>query len=132
MALVQRVRNETKSGSTQNIPDGIPGEELLLIVKWHPHPLATNATQEEWQYKVDKVSDFDFRYHFGLNFAFQTDTFRDLFDAVAEDAGVPQANVILTYQGKRFYPSVTPRILKIWTDKAVFSECKPQLLKATN
>lgn len=30
------------------------------------------------------------------------------------------ANLIMTYQGKRFFPSVTPAILKIWTDTAEF------------
>lgn len=59
-ALVQRVRDESQSGSTPNIPDAMPGEELVLIVKWHPHPLAANAIEKEWQYNVDKVSSSSF------------------------------------------------------------------------
>jgi hypothetical protein len=48
----------------------------------------------------------------------QTDNFRDLFEATAEDANVLVPNLIMTYQGKRFFPSVTPQTLKIWTDNA--------------
>lgn len=46
----------------------------------------------------------------------QTDTFRDLFEAVAEEGAVLSANLIMTYQNKRIFPSVTPEILRIWTD----------------
>lgn len=71
-ALVQRVRDESQSGSTHNIPDGMPDEELLIVVKWHRHPLlATNATPEEWQYKVDKVSNLDLTPFFLVIWIFQ-------------------------------------------------------------
>lgn len=46
----------------------------------------------------------------------QIDTFRDLFEGVAEDGGILSSNLIMTYQGKRIFPSVTPEILRIWTD----------------
>jgi len=58
MELARRIREESKNEGKQlrhaNAGAGT-GEELLLTVKWQPHPLASNKKEEEWQYKIDKV-----------------------------------------------------------------------------
>ncbi|KAF8879087.1 hypothetical protein CPB84DRAFT_1793598 [Gymnopilus junonius] len=77
------------------------GEHIVINVTWHPHPKALEAQKQDWQYRIDR-----------------SESFRDLFEAVAEDAGIPSANVVMTYQNNRFFPSITPLILKIWSDSA--------------
>lgn len=57
MELAQRIRNEPQSESSI-APGPVAGEELVLTVRWHPHPLLPNGKDEEWQYKVDKVNSF--------------------------------------------------------------------------
>ncbi|KDR82499.1 hypothetical protein GALMADRAFT_237823 [Galerina marginata CBS 339.88] len=82
-------------------PEATAEDHVILNVTWHPHPLKTGAQKQKWQYKIDR-----------------TDAFRDLFEATAEDAEIPSANLIMAYQGKRFFPSVTPQTLKIWAETA--------------
>ncbi|KAF9525541.1 hypothetical protein CPB83DRAFT_771916 [Crepidotus variabilis] len=102
--LAERIRKEGRNRGSSQAPEGVEGDEVLITVKWVPHPLNPNGESEEWQYKVNR-----------------TDNFRDLFDAVADDAGVNAINLILTYQGKRFFSSITCQTLSIWSDSALFS-----------
>jgi hypothetical protein len=46
----------------------------------------------------------------------QHDNFRDLFEETADSAGILSDNLIMRYNGKRFYPSVTPVTLKIFSE----------------
>ena len=48
----------------------------------------------------------------------QSENFRELFEATADDANIMAENLIMTYRDKRFFPSVTPHTLKIWTETA--------------
>lgn len=119
MELAQKIRNESRNESYVIST----GEELIVTVKWHPHPLMVNGKDEEWQYKIDKVNNPSICCHFpDLENFLQADSFRDLFEAVAEDAAVPSARVIMTYQSKRFFPSITPHTLRIWADIAEFGK----------
>ncbi|KIM43006.1 hypothetical protein M413DRAFT_443821 [Hebeloma cylindrosporum] len=78
------------------------GDNIVFVVKWQPHPLDTQAQHGvEWQYRTER-----------------TDNFRELFEATAEDANIPVDNLIMTYEGKRIFRSVTPQTLKIWADNA--------------
>ena len=52
------------------------------------------------------------------SFSLQSENFRELFEATADDANVMAENLIMTYRDKRFFPSVTPQTLKIWTEAA--------------
>jgi hypothetical protein len=94
-------------------------DHVVLTVIWHPHPLATNAQKSEWQYRIDRVSIvLSSPYAPLTNFVCQHDNFRELFDATADDANILTNNLVMTYQGKRFFPSVTPTFLKIYGDTA--------------
>ncbi|KAF9046090.1 hypothetical protein BJ165DRAFT_1129408 [Panaeolus papilionaceus] len=73
---------------------------LVITVKYISHPLRPVTRVKQSQvYKIN-----------------MGDTFRDLYDAVAEDMGVKSSNLIMTHNGRRFYPFVTPHTLRIFTD----------------
>ncbi|KAF8158052.1 hypothetical protein B0H34DRAFT_707321 [Crassisporium funariophilum] len=93
------------SKTTHEEEDGSE-DHVVLDVKWQRHPLDLDGMEDEWQYKINRK-----------------DNFRDLYEAVAEDANVMTDSLVLTYKGKRFFPSVTPHTLNIWTDSAQFVAC---------
>ncbi|TFK40868.1 hypothetical protein BDQ12DRAFT_680194 [Crucibulum laeve] len=69
-------------------------DEVILTVKWQPHPLDEGGKEEMWMFKMNK-----------------DDNFRDLFEATAEDANILVKNLIMSYKGKRIFASVTPETL---------------------
>ncbi|KAF8964320.1 hypothetical protein BDZ97DRAFT_1904414 [Flammula alnicola] len=99
-AIAQEIAEHSHRASSQAPADGAD-DHIVLMVKWQPHPLDQTGKAAEWQYRIDRH-----------------DNFRDLFEATAEDANILSTNLIMTYQGKRFFPSVTPYTLKIWNDTA--------------
>ncbi|CAA7262910.1 unnamed protein product [Cyclocybe aegerita] len=101
-ALAQEIAEQARRGSSQ-APEVTSGDEVVITVRWQPHPLDTNGKKEEWKYQMER-----------------TDNFRDLFEATAEDSGILSANLIMTYQRSRIFPSVTPQTLRIWADSAEF------------
>ncbi|KAJ3513491.1 hypothetical protein NLJ89_g2912 [Agrocybe chaxingu] len=101
-ALAQEIAEQARRASSQ-APEVTSGDEVVITVKWQPHPLDTNGRKEEWKYQMER-----------------TDNFRDLFEATAEDAGILSTNLIMTYQRSRIFPSVTPQTLRIWADSAEF------------
>ncbi|KAF9483418.1 hypothetical protein BDN70DRAFT_891816 [Pholiota conissans] len=84
-------------------------DHVVLTVHWHPHPLDLNSQKAEWQYRIDR-----------------SDQLRDLFDAAADDANILANNLVMTYQGKRVFPSVTPAFLKIYGDTAELAAYEKQ------
>ncbi|KAF8073910.1 hypothetical protein FPV67DRAFT_1621405 [Lyophyllum atratum] len=72
-------------------------ETVQLAVKWQPHPLDTSGKEDVWVFKMNR-----------------DDNFRDLFEATAEEAAILSDNLIMSYNGKRIYSSVTPMALRIW------------------
>jgi hypothetical protein len=44
----------------------------------------------------------------------QHDNFRELFEETADSAAILSDNLIMSYNGKRLFPSVTPNTLKIF------------------
>ncbi|KAF4617358.1 hypothetical protein D9613_005828 [Agrocybe pediades] len=101
-AIANGLRGQSVSNSTP-APEPANEDNLLLTIKFKRHPLSPHANEpdQEWQYKIER-----------------SDSFHDLFEAVAEDASIQQENLIMTYLGKRFFASVTPEILRIWTETA--------------
>ena len=104
-----------------------PGaDHVFLTVKWQPHPMDQHGKAYESQYKMDRVSlqaqQLERAYHADIVlfpiFHPQSENFRELFEATADDANVMAENLIMTYRDKRFFPSVTPHTLKIWTEAA--------------
>ncbi|KAJ7677423.1 hypothetical protein B0H17DRAFT_112446 [Mycena rosella] len=74
-------------------------DTVEITVKWQPHPL--NESGKEWKAA------------FKLN---RTDNFRQLFEAAAEDASILVDNLVMSYNGARLFPSVTPATLKLWDE----------------
>ncbi|KAF9013202.1 hypothetical protein BDQ17DRAFT_1342970 [Cyathus striatus] len=72
-------------------------DTVVLSVKWQPHPLNTGGEENVWDFKMNR-----------------DDNFRDLFEAVAEEAEIMSETLILSYEGKRIFSSVTPMTLNIW------------------
>ncbi|KAJ6584174.1 hypothetical protein DFH09DRAFT_267560 [Mycena vulgaris] len=72
-------------------------DTVEITVKWQPHP--SNESGKEWEVV------------FKLN---RTDNFRELFEAAAEEASVLVDHLIMSYNGARLFPSVTPATLNIW------------------
>lgn len=56
MLLAQKARDNAHRGSSQ-APEGV-GDEIVITVKWYPHPLDATGKREDWQYKIDRVRVF--------------------------------------------------------------------------
>ena len=54
--------------------------------------------------------------------AVQSDNFRELFEAIAEDAGIRVETLVVCFDGKRIFSGVGPAALKVW-GKCHFSKC---------
>ncbi|PFH46528.1 hypothetical protein AMATHDRAFT_50986 [Amanita thiersii Skay4041] len=97
-----------KSVALESTLDGPPrrfqtptGEQdtVLLSVRWQPYPQDPNGSEDVWVFKMNR-----------------DDTFRDLFEATAEEASILTANLVITYNRARIFPSVSPRALNMWTE----------------
>ncbi|KAJ6585242.1 hypothetical protein B0H19DRAFT_1016304 [Mycena capillaripes] len=79
--------------------DSESAETLEITVKWRPHPLNEAGRATEVVFKLNR-----------------TENFRDLFEAVAEDQSILVESLIMSYNGARLVPSVTPASLNLWGD----------------
>ncbi|KAH6912832.1 hypothetical protein BKA70DRAFT_776918 [Coprinopsis sp. MPI-PUGE-AT-0042] len=78
-------------------PDG-DDDDVQVRVRWKPHPNAPNQAEGiEWEYKISRSDDF-----------------YDLFEAIAEDAQIRAERLVVCYDGKRIFASVTPSTLSLW------------------
>lgn len=73
-------------------------DEVQVRVKWKPHPNAPNASEDiVWEYKISRSDDF-----------------YELFEAIAEDAQIKPERLVVCFDGKRIFASVTPSTLNLW------------------
>ncbi|KAK7048565.1 hypothetical protein R3P38DRAFT_2870148 [Favolaschia claudopus] len=101
-AIIQRAAGEAK----RSFSEPVESEETIQItVKWIPHPLNESGKQHESAFKLNR-----------------TDNFRDLFDAVADDEGILADTLVMTYNGGKLFPIVTPASLDLWGE-AGFVAC---------
>ncbi|KZP18892.1 hypothetical protein FIBSPDRAFT_863245 [Athelia psychrophila] len=102
LALIAKaIRNAPKattSGSNVVSQGGGP-ERVTVKVKWRPHPLDDSA-------KVT-TSETELKRH---------SSFRDLFASTADEAGVLEKNMVVSYEGKRVFASTTPHGIGIWAE----------------
>ena len=83
-------------------------------MNWQPHPLNEAGKKEVWQYKMNRVRPHLKTIFVKVNYnLLQNDDFRELFEAVAEDACILVDSLIMTYRDKRIFSSVTPQTLKM-------------------
>ncbi|KAG5646495.1 hypothetical protein DXG03_003260 [Asterophora parasitica] len=97
LARLAATRAPTHFASSPPPPEGT--DTIQLRVKWQAHPLNTamEAKEDPWVFKMNR-----------------DDNFRDLFEAVAEEASVQLDNLFMSYNNRRIFPSVTPTGLQIW------------------
>jgi hypothetical protein len=51
-----------------------------------------------------------------IDAVFQTDSFHQLFEEIADDAKVVVSNLVVCHHGKRIFASVGPSVLNIWKE----------------
>ncbi|KAF5382500.1 hypothetical protein D9615_003048 [Tricholomella constricta] len=95
LARLARSVSRAPSHASSPAPEG--AGTVQLAVKWQPHPLNKAGQEDVWVFKMNR-----------------DDNFRDLFEAVAEEASILSDNLIISYNGKRIYSSVTPMALQLW------------------
>ncbi|GLB38205.1 putative ubiquitin-2 like Rad60 SUMO-like [Lyophyllum shimeji] len=93
-AVASRAQSEVPFASS---PAPENAETVQLAVRWQPHPLNKAGEEDVWVFKMNR-----------------DDNFRDLFEATAEEASILSDNLIMSYNGKRIYSTVTPMALRIW------------------
>ncbi|KAJ4482294.1 hypothetical protein J3R30DRAFT_2152541 [Lentinula aciculospora] len=85
--------------TSSSVEPGGGNDSVNISVKWEPHPLNEHGKRQTWGFKLDRI-----------------DNFSDLFQSVAEEANVLADKLVMTYRGNRFFSSVTPQTLHIWSD----------------
>ncbi|KAG9315746.1 hypothetical protein JVU11DRAFT_3394 [Chiua virens] len=96
--IAEEVRQRVKR--THIDPERAGGPEFVDInVQWRPHPRNTSAQEQCWTFKI--------RRH---------DTFRELFDEVADLAGVMADQLIVNHNHRRVFASGTPHSLHMWAE----------------
>ncbi|KAJ3867710.1 hypothetical protein EV359DRAFT_33815 [Lentinula novae-zelandiae] len=105
--IAQNVKSQSKLlGHTSSSAEPNGGNDTVNItVRWEPHPLNEHGKRDTWGFKLDR-----------------TDNFSELFESVAEEANVLADKLVMAYRGNRFFSSVTPQTLNIWSD-AEFVAC---------
>ncbi|KAF5319987.1 hypothetical protein D9611_011004 [Ephemerocybe angulata] len=119
--FVQQALGEAKSRREQTAPQESPehsrqptpaqvdeDDAIQITVLWKPHPLDAAGEEIEWKYKINR-----------------SDSFQELFEAVAEDASIRVESLVVCYDGKRIFASVGPSALNIWTDVEFTAYSKP-------
>ncbi|EIW80894.1 hypothetical protein CONPUDRAFT_72760 [Coniophora puteana RWD-64-598 SS2] len=97
LKIAEEVKKRTGPSTLINQNRG--PEDVIMRVKWQPHPLDEAARSETWAYKMKRQSNFI-----------------ELFDEVADAATVLVDRLFITYEGKRIYSSATPHNLKVWAE----------------
>ncbi|KAH0832087.1 hypothetical protein J3R83DRAFT_12996 [Lanmaoa asiatica] len=96
--IAEAVRQQVKHSHID--PERAGGPEAVNIkVRWRPHPLNPSAQEQCWTFKMGRH-----------------DTFRELFDGVADLAGVMADQLVISHDHRRVFASGTPHSLHIWTE----------------
>ncbi|KAG7088211.1 hypothetical protein E1B28_012228 [Marasmius oreades] len=103
--IVQNARLQPRDRSQSRFSSPLlagGGDKVMVTVKWQPHPLNQHGKETTWTYSINR-----------------SDNFRQVFDAVAEEACVISENLVLTYRGDRFFPSVSPTTLHMYNEATI-------------
>ncbi|KAI6047549.1 hypothetical protein EDC04DRAFT_168 [Pisolithus marmoratus] len=96
--IVEAVKKQATQPKIDAEQTGGP-ETVTLKVNWVPHPLNVAASKPTWTRQMKRH-----------------DAFRILFEETADLASILVDNLVVTYDGKRVFPSGTPHSLRIWTE----------------
>ncbi|KAI0081641.1 hypothetical protein K474DRAFT_1756869 [Panus rudis PR-1116 ss-1] len=103
--LRQQSEGPAFSRGTTPALEGGP-EQVAIKVRWKPHPLNETAKSELWEFRMKRH-----------------DSFRQLFEEVADLAAVLSEHVIVTYNDKRVFPSASPHGIGVW-EEAELEACE--------
>nr|GAT60248.1 predicted protein [Mycena chlorophos] len=84
-------------------------ETIELKIRWKSHPKDPKA--QSWKEAIT------WKIH-------RTDNFRNVIEEVADEAGILAANVVLSYNSTRVFPSASPVSLGLWVE-AELEACDP-------
>lgn len=96
--IVEEVKKQAAQQKVDAEQTGGP-EMVTLKVNWIPHPLNVAAPKPTWTREMKRH-----------------DAFRVLFEETADLASILVDHLVVTYDGKRVFPSGTPHSLRIWTE----------------
>ncbi|KAI6103068.1 hypothetical protein EV401DRAFT_1875649 [Pisolithus croceorrhizus] len=96
--IVEEVKKQAARQKIDAEQTGGP-ETVTLNVNWIPHPLNVAAPKPTWTREMKRH-----------------DSFRVLFEETADLASILVDHLVVTYDGKRVFPSGTPHSLRIWTE----------------
>ncbi|THH30126.1 hypothetical protein EUX98_g4054 [Antrodiella citrinella] len=90
----------TPAGSRGTTPalEGGP-ENVIIRLKWKPHPLNESGQTHEWDFKMKRH-----------------DPFKTLFEEAADEVAVLSDNIIVTHNGTRVFPSASPHGIGVFAD----------------
>ena len=106
--------------------------EVTIRVRWISHPLNPDPKRITYEYKMRRVRYLSYCSTPIFSHFTQNDSFREMFDETADSAGVLVDHLIITYEGKRIFPSSSPYGVGVW-DEASFGKCNlfiPYILNA--
>lgn len=96
--IAEAVKKQAAQLKTDAEQTGGP-EMVTLKVNWIPHPLNAAAQKQTWTREMKRH-----------------DAFRVLFEETADVNSILVDHLVVTYDGKRVFPSGTPHSLRIWTE----------------
>ncbi|KIK69684.1 hypothetical protein GYMLUDRAFT_254979 [Collybiopsis luxurians FD-317 M1] len=104
--IAQNIKSQSSlAGHTRSSTEPTSNDVVNITVRWEPHPLNGHGTRDVWGFKLDVNENFS-----------------ELFESVAEEASIMLDKLVMTYRGKRFFSSISPHTLNIWSD-AEFIAC---------
>ncbi|KAK2465372.1 hypothetical protein APHAL10511_002726 [Amanita phalloides] len=97
-SLAKSVALQSLKGDLRYTAQSVSQQDTVQItVKWQPHPRDPSGVVKVSAYRMNRE-----------------ESFRDLFDAAADDMSVLLQSLVMTYNGKRLFSSASPRALDIW------------------
>ncbi|KAJ3747431.1 hypothetical protein DFH05DRAFT_1479865 [Lentinula detonsa] len=105
--IAQNVKSQSEliGHTSSSVEPNGANDTVDITVRWEPHPLNEHGKCETWGFMLNRI-----------------DNFSELFESVAEEANVLVDKVVMTCRGNRFFSSITPQTLNIWSN-AEFVAC---------
>ncbi|KAF9221601.1 hypothetical protein BS17DRAFT_785030 [Gyrodon lividus] len=96
--IAEAVRKQVQHSQIDAGQAGGP-QVVTIKVSWRPHPLNSSAEKLVWVFKMQRH-----------------DTFRELFEEVADLAALLVDQLVVSYDNRRVFASGTPHSLRIWAE----------------
>lgn len=115
--IAEAVKQQVKHAYVNQERIGGP-ETVAVKVRWRPHPRNPLGQEQCWTFNVRRVRLSLFPpWPFSTNpTPIQHETFRELFDGVADLAGVMANQLVISHDHRRVFASGTPHSLHLWAE----------------